>query len=56
MTGVQTCALPIYYLQIVRGIILKGVGLHELWIPLLVLCAQGILLFMISVFKFRVKL
>ena len=25
-------------------------------VPLLVLCAQGILLFMISVFKFRVKL
>ena len=56
LRGISHIVPATYYLQIVRGIILKGVGLHELWIPLLVLCAQGILLFMISVFKFRVKL
>jgi ABC-2 type transport system permease protein len=45
-----------YYLEIVRGIILKGVGLRELWIPLLALAAEGGLLFGISVRKFKVKL
>ena len=45
-----------YYLQIVRGIILKGIGLRELWQPLLVLGFEGILLFGLSIRKFRVKL
>ena len=45
-----------YYLQIVRGIILKGVGLRELWLPLLVLTFQGLVLFGISIRKFKVKL
>jgi ABC-2 type transport system permease protein len=45
-----------YYLQIVRGIILKGVGLKELWLPLLVLTGEGLILFGISVRKFKVKL
>jgi ABC-2 type transport system permease protein len=45
-----------YYLQVVRGIILKGVGLPELWQPLLALTAEGLLLFGISIRKFKVKL
>ena len=45
-----------YYLQIVRGIILKGVGLRELWVPLTALTAEGLILFAISVRKFKVKL
>ncbi len=45
-----------YYLTLVRGIILKGVGLTILWPSLLVLGAEGLLLFGISVRKFRVKL
>ena len=45
-----------YFLEIVRGIILKGVGLHELWLPLLVLSMQGVVLMAISIRKFKVKL
>ena len=45
-----------YYLQIVRGIILKGVGLRELWQPLLILGFEGLLLFGLSIRKFRIKL
>jgi ABC-2 type transport system permease protein len=45
-----------YYLQIVRGVILKGVGWHELWQPLLTLSFEGLLLFGLSIRKFRVKL
>jgi ABC-2 type transport system permease protein len=45
-----------YFLEIVRGIILKGVGLPELWRPLLVLCFQGTMLTAIAIRKFKVKL
>lgn len=45
-----------YYLEIVRGVILKGVGLSELWRPLAALAAEGALLFALSVNRFKVKL
>jgi ABC-2 type transport system permease protein len=45
-----------YFLEIVRGIILKGVGLAELWKPLAVLAGQGALLTALAIRKFKVKL
>jgi ABC-2 type transport system permease protein len=45
-----------YFLQIIRGVILKGVGLVVLWQPLAVLGAMGIFLVIVSVKKFRVRL
>lgn len=45
-----------WFLEVVRGIILKGVGLAELWKPLLILCLEGTVLMAASVRKFRVKL
>ena len=45
-----------YYLQLIRGIILKGVGLEVLWLPLSVLCIQGLLFTAISIKKFRIRL
>ena len=45
-----------YFLRIIRGIILKGVGVFELWVPLSVLCGMAIILMSISIKKFRVKL
>lgn len=45
-----------YFLDIVRGIILKGVGLSELWRPLLVLGGEGLVLMAIAIRKFKVKL
>jgi ABC-2 type transport system permease protein len=45
-----------YFLEIVRGIILKGVGLRELWAPLLVLAGEGLVLMAVAIGKFKVKL
>jgi ABC-2 type transport system permease protein len=45
-----------YFLEIVRGIILKGVGLRELWRPLAMLAIEGIALMAVSIRKFKVKL
>jgi ABC-2 type transport system permease protein len=44
-----------YFLEIVRGIILKGVGLAQLWRPMLVLGCMGLFLLAVSVRKFQVK-
>ena len=45
-----------HFLEIVRGIILKGVGLAELWRPLAILGFEGALLMAVSIKKFKVKL
>ena len=45
-----------YYLQIIRGIVLKGVGPAILWPPLAVLAGMGLVLVIISVKKFRERL
>jgi ABC-2 type transport system permease protein len=45
-----------YFLEIVRGIILKGIGPALLWKPLLVLTLEGVLLMALSIRKFKVKL
>ena len=49
-------ALPAtYFLIVIRGIILKGVGLAELWQPMLVLSGIGLFLMIVSIRKFKVK-
>jgi ABC-2 type transport system permease protein len=45
-----------YYLRIVRGIILKGVGLDVVWPSLLPLLAFGAVVFTLSVLRFRKSL
>ncbi len=45
-----------WFLEVVRGIILKGVGIPELWKPLLILCLEGTALMAASIRKFKVKL
>jgi ABC-2 type transport system permease protein len=45
-----------YFLQIIRGVILKGVGPAVLWQPLCVLAAMSLFLIAVSVKKFRVRL
>lgn len=42
-----------YFLEIIRGVILKGVGLAVLWEPLLVLACFGVVLVVVSVNRFR---
>ena len=45
-----------YYLKIVRGIVLKGIGLDYLWPHLLPLIAFGAVVFTLSILKFRKQL
>lgn len=45
-----------YFLQIIRGIMLKGIGLHVLWQPIAVLFGMGIVLTLLSIKKFRIRL
>jgi ABC-2 type transport system permease protein len=45
-----------YYLRIVRGIVLKGVGLDHLWPNVLPLIAFGAVIFTLSVLRFRKSL
>jgi ABC-2 type transport system permease protein len=45
-----------YYLQILRGILLKGIGITYLWSQLLILAAFGAVVFTLSVLRFQKKL
>lgn len=45
-----------YFLEVIRGIILKGVGLTVLWQPLAVLLGMGLILMIVSIKKFKVRL
>jgi ABC-2 type transport system permease protein len=42
-----------YFLRIVRGIVLKGVGFSYLWPSLVPLLVFGIVIFFLAVLKFR---
>ncbi|HEY9840268.1 MAG: ABC transporter permease [Candidatus Sericytochromatia bacterium] len=45
-----------YFLEILRGIVLRGVGLAELWQPVLAVMLFGLILISLSVVRFRRKL
>ncbi len=45
-----------YYLRVVRGIVLKGVGLDHLWSNVLPLIAFGAVIFTLAVLRFRKSL
>jgi ABC-2 type transport system permease protein len=45
-----------YFLQVIRGVILKGIGIVELWKPLSVLCVMAFVLMVVSIKKFKVRL
>jgi ABC-2 type transport system permease protein len=54
---VFTYIMPLrYYFNIVRGIFLKGVGMHELWFDTLLMSILGITIFTISVLRFRKRI
>ena len=47
-------AIPLtYYLRILRGIMLKGVGVEYLWPQIIPLAIFGTVVFVISAFSFR---
>ena len=45
-----------YYLKVVRGIVLKGIGLEYLWPNLIPLVAFGAVVFTLAILKFRKQL
>jgi ABC-2 type transport system permease protein len=52
-----TYAIPLrYFLEIVRGLFLKGAGLNELWTQALALLIFGVGILTLSVLRFRKKL
>jgi ABC-2 type transport system permease protein len=57
--AIQTLAafIPLkYYLEIVRGLFLKGTGFNELWYPALILFLWGVGILAIASLKFRKKM
>ncbi len=57
--GAQVLAsvIPLtYYLRVVRGIVLKGIGVEYLWPSLLPLAAFGAIVFTLAVLRFRKQL
>jgi ABC-2 type transport system permease protein len=50
-------AFPLtYYLQVIRGVLLKGVGIRELWPQTLALLGFAVIFFTFSVRRFRKQL
>ncbi|KPU27657.1 transporter [Caloranaerobacter sp. TR13] len=45
-----------YFLKILRGIILKGIGMDYLWREVIILSTMGILLLLVASFRFKKKL
>jgi ABC-2 type transport system permease protein len=52
LQGIASIIPATYYLEIIRGIILKGVDIVALWKPLIVLSGIGFLFILISIRKF----
>ena len=54
---ILTCIIPAtYFLEIIRGIVLKGVGFTILFKPILILSVIGVFLLIVSIKRFKVKL
>jgi ABC-2 type transport system permease protein len=50
-------AIPLtYFLQVIRGVVLKGVGIRELWPQTVALALFAIIYFTFSVRRFRKQL
>jgi ABC-2 type transport system permease protein len=45
-----------YFLEIIRGIVLKGIGVAILLKPIVILSTIGIFLLLVSIKRFKVKL
>ncbi len=50
-------AIPMkYYLVVIRSIILKGAGLHELWFEAFMLLSMGVIVLAASILRFKEKI
>ncbi len=53
----STYLIPLkYFITIIRGVVLKGIGFSELWFELLILLLMGIFILFISVLRFNKRL
>ena len=51
-----TYAIPLrYFITILRGVVLKGIGISSLWLEVLILFGMGALLLVISSMRFSKK-
>lgn len=54
---VFTHIIPLkYYMVIIRGIVLKGIGIAELWQEILIMFAMGVVILSLSVLRFKKRL
>lgn len=52
-----TYAIPLrYFITILRGVVLKGIGISSLWVETLILFGMGVLLLIISSMRFSKKI
>ncbi|MBN2570488.1 MAG: ABC transporter permease, partial [Ignavibacteriales bacterium] len=52
-----TYIIPLrYFITIIRGVILKGIGFNELWLETLLLFLMGIMILVLSAKRFRKRL
>jgi ABC-2 type transport system permease protein len=56
LRGVSQVIPATYYLQLIRGIILKGAGIDVLWKPLLILSGIGMFFLIVAIKRFKVRL
>jgi ABC-2 type transport system permease protein len=50
-------AIPLrYFINIIRGVILKGIGFQELWLDAIVLFLMGVLILYLSSRRFQKRL
>ncbi len=45
-----------YYITVIRGIVVKGVGMEVLWPSILALVALGVVVFAAAIVRFQKKL
>ena len=45
-----------HFIEIIRGIVLRGATLVDLWQPVLTLAVMGVILFVLSALRFRKKI
>jgi ABC-2 type transport system permease protein len=45
-----------HFIEIIRGIVLRGATLSDLWQPVTTLAVMGVVLFILSALRFRKKI
>jgi ribosome-dependent ATPase len=52
-----SCLVPVtYYIEILRGVILRGTQFHQLWYPTLVLAIFAVVIFTAATFRFQKRI